>query len=127
MAEINIKLNNKIYFIDESALVDSTNDLKLHFSGEMNGTGATINLGGATYNIDATKLSAVTDDFVSHLGTIAGSGSTVKINGVEYTIGTDKIASTIAQLETAFSDLSSSIVDDDIDSLVAMEVGLYYF
>ena len=75
MAKINVNFNNKTYSIDESALQNATDALKSHLSTVMNGSGASIKLGGVSYNIDSTKLSAATNSFVSHLGTIAGGNA----------------------------------------------------
>ena len=107
MAKINISFNNKTYEIDESALSEATTDLQSHLSTTMNGTGATINLGGTAYNIDSTKLSTATNDFVSHLGTIAGNGYKVVIGGVEYNIDSTKMGGAITAFETALNDLQS--------------------
>ena len=81
MAKINIDFNDKNYSIDEASLSASANTLKSHLSTVMNGTGATINLGGTSYGVDATKLATTANAFVSHLGTVAG-------NGYKVTIGT---------------------------------------
>jgi hypothetical protein len=100
MAKTNIVFNNKDYYIDNSSLSDATAALQSHLSTVMNGTGATINLGGTSYNIDSAKLSAATNAFVSHLGTVAGNGYKVVVNGVEYGISSDKVASAVGELET---------------------------
>lgn len=83
MAKYNISFNNKDYSIDESSLSSATAALKSHLSTVMNGSGATINLGGTAYSIDSAKLSAATNAFVSHLVTVAGSGYKVVISGGE--------------------------------------------
>lgn len=75
MAKININFNDKNYQIDEDSLSAATTALTSHLSTVMNGSGATINLGGTVYNIDSAKLSAATNAFVSHLGTVAGGNA----------------------------------------------------
>ena len=107
MAKTNISFNNNNYNIDDSALSTATSALQSHFSTVMNGTGATIKLGGQSYGIDAAKLSAATTEFVTHLGTIAGSGSKVKVGGVEYGIGTDKVSGAVSELEAVLGGLHS--------------------
>lgn len=108
-----IILNNKEFNIDDSVLVDVANDLKEHLSTNMAGTGATIELGGTTYNIDSTKLSAATNNFISHLGTIAGSGKKVVVGGVEYGVDSAKLANAISELEGAFGELGAGGSEDE--------------
>lgn len=107
MAKINIPFNNVTYSIEESALADATAALKSHLQTVMNGSGATVTLGGISYNVDSTKLTTAKNAFVSHLGTIAGSGSKVVVNGVAYSISSDKIQSTVSNLHTVFGGLQS--------------------
>jgi hypothetical protein len=71
----------------------------------MSGTGAKIVLGGTSYNIDSTKLSAATNAFVSHLGTIAGNGAKVMVNGVEYGVDANKVSGAVTELETVLGEL----------------------
>ena len=106
MAKINIILNNKTYQIDEPALADAVASLRSHFTTTMAGSGVTINLNGAIYNIDATKLSSATTDFVAHLGTIAGDGLKVVVGGIEYSVDATKVAGAIAKLEGTFNQLA---------------------
>ncbi|MBQ2005988.1 MAG: hypothetical protein II205_00290, partial [Bacteroidales bacterium] len=73
MAKTNIVFNNTSYQIDESSLYASTADLRTHLSTTMSGTGATIDFGGVSYNIDAAKLSAEENKFAAYLSTIGGS------------------------------------------------------
>lgn len=107
MAKTNISFNNKNFQIDDSALSTATSALQSHFSTVMNGTGATIKLGGQSYGIDATKLSAATTEFVAHLGTISGSGHKVNVGGIEYGIGTDKVAGAVSELEAVLGGMNS--------------------
>lgn len=116
MSKINISLNNKIYSIDESVLASAADELKAHLSNVMSGTGATINLGGTTYNIDSTKLTAATNDFVSHLGTIAGEGEKITVGGVEISIDSTKISSAFDSFNAALNDLAANS---------SLEAGLY--
>lgn len=102
-----IILNNKEYQINDATLAPAIADLKSHLSTVMNGTGATINFGGAAYGIDSTKLSTATNAFVTHLGTIAGSGSKVKVGEVEYGISSDKVAGAVSELEIILRQLHS--------------------
>ena len=108
MAKTNISFNNKNYNIDESALATATNALKSHLSTTMNGTGATIKLGGQSYSIDSAKLSAATNAFVSHLGTVSGSGYKVKVNDVEYSVASSKMTDAIGELEAVLGSISGS-------------------
>lgn len=98
MAKININFNNADYSIDESVLANVTNDLKQHLSTTLSGSGATIQLGGVTYNIDSTKLSTAANNFITYLGTIAGSGKKVVINGIEYSVDANKVGSAVSGL-----------------------------
>ena len=107
MAKTNISFDNKNYSIDDASLSSATTALRQHLSTTMNGTGATIGLGGTNYNIDSTKLSTATNAFVSHLGTIAGDGHKVVVNGREYGIDSAKVQGAIAKLNTAFGNLSN--------------------
>lgn len=113
MAKTNISFDNKTYSIDDASLSSATTALRQHLSTTMNGTGATIGLGGTNYNIDSTKLSTATNAFVAHLGTIAGNGSKVVVNGREYGIDSAKVAGVIADLHTVFGGLHSG--DDSND------------
>ena len=87
----------------------------------MNGSGATINFDNSSYNVDATKLSTVRNDFVSYLGKIAGSGNKVVVNGVEYGISSDKIAGAVSELELVLGDLVSGDGSDSGDMQVVFE------
>lgn len=107
MAKINFLLNGTDYSIDESILSDTIAELKTHLSSVMNGSGATISFDGNSYNIDATKLSNATSNFVSYLRTIAGTGSKIVINGVEYSVNSEKTSDALSELETILSDLNS--------------------
>lgn len=113
MAKIIIPFNNKEYSVDESAFSDAYVALKSHLSAIMNGSGATISFGGTDYNIDSAKLSAATNDFITHLGTVAGSGKKVVIGGVEYNVDSAKMNSAIAELETVLGDLHTGNDGDD--------------
>ena len=113
MGKPNLSFNDKNYFIDEPAISAATAALKSHLSTVMNGTGATINLGGISYGIDATKLTAATNGFITHLGTISGTGKKVTVGGVEYGIGTDKVAGAVSELETHWSGLGEEILEGD--------------
>ena len=118
MANLNIKFNDADYYIDESALAEATASLKSHLSTTMSGTGAKVSLGGISYNIDSTKLTTATNNFVSHLGTISGSGAKVKVNGVEYAIGTDKISGSISELEVVLGGLYSPTLEEILDNIL---------
>lgn len=113
MAKTNIKFNNTNFLIDDSSLATATAELQSHLSTVMNGSGATINLGGVSYNIDSAKLSNATNDFVSHLGTISGSGSNVVVNGVTYNVDSTKTSGAISGLETTFSQFVERLVDEN--------------
>ena len=110
MGKINIPFNDANYSIDESALSAATAELKSHLSTVMNGTGAVINLGGVTYNVDFTKLTTEKNDFISHLGKIAGNGPKVVIDGVAYNIDSSKVQTAVSELEVVLGNLHS---DDD--------------
>lgn len=107
MAKTNIVFNNNNYSIDESLLSSFASALQSHLSTTMNGTGATITLGGTSYNVDSAKLAAATNAFVSHLGTVAGSGYKVVVNGVEYGVDSDKMAGAVSELQNVLGGLQS--------------------
>lgn len=107
MGKTNIIFNDINYSIDESSLDAAIAQLKSHLSTTMSGSGAAINLGGITYNVDGTKLSTATNDFIAHLGTISGSGSKVVIGGVEYSIDSAKVSSAVSELETVLGNLNN--------------------
>ena len=122
MAKINIPFDNTNYLIDEQSFAAASAELQSHLSTVMNGTGATINFGGATYNVDATKLSNATNTFVSHLGTVSGSGKKVVVGGVEYFIDADKMSAAVAEMHTVLGGLQTG--DDggsDSDSVFPIE------
>jgi hypothetical protein len=114
MAKVNILFNGTDYLIDEAALEQASTELKTHLSSAMNGSGATINFGGVSYNVDSTKLSNATNNFVSHLGTISGSGSKVIINGVEYSVDSAKVSDAISEMETVFSQFVENFVSENL-------------
>ena len=107
MSKLNIYFNGANYSINKQALADTTAEMKIHLSTVMNGSGATINLDGTSYNIDSTKLTTATNAFITHLGTIAGSGSMVVVNGVEYNVDSTKMDGAIADMHNAFNNLQS--------------------
>lgn len=105
MAKIKIPFNNKNYSVDEQSLSSASDSLKSHLSTTMSGSGATINFGGTSYNVDSAKLLAATNDFISHLGIVAGNGYKVVVNGTEYSVGSDKVAGAVSDLEIVLGDL----------------------
>ena len=107
MSKINIYFNNQNYLVDEQSLSTSSDNLKTHLQTKMNGTGATINLGGVSYNVDSTKLSTATNDFVAHLGTIAGDGCKVKVGNTEYSIDSTKLESAVSGILGALEEMKS--------------------
>jgi hypothetical protein len=104
MAKINISFNNKKYNIEIPS--EALAALKSHLSTVMNGTGATIKLDGQSYGVDSTKLSAATNEFVAHLGTISGEGEKVKVGGVEYGVDSAKVAEAVAAFEGVLGELN---------------------
>ena len=93
----------------------------------MNGSGATIALDGSSFNIDSTKLSTATNDFVSHLDTIAGNGSKVTVGDVEYSVDSNKLSGAMSELETAFGKLSGGLGESELEfELELNEYGFYY-
>lgn len=115
MAKINIPFYNSNYSIEESALASAKARLQSHFSTVMNGTGATINLDGILYNIDATKLADATNKFVAHLGTVSGNGSKVIVNGITYNIDSTKMSNAITDMHTVLGGLHSDSGDSGDD------------
>lgn len=107
MAKIKVPFNNKNYSVDEQSLSSASDSLKSHLSTTMSGSGATINFGGTSYNVDSAKLLAATNDFVSHLGIVAGNGYKVIVNGTEYSVGSDKVAGAVSDLEIVLGGLHS--------------------
>lgn len=107
MAKTNIFFNNKNYSIPDESLSAASAALRTHLSTVMNGTSATITLGGTAYSIDSTKLSAATSDFTSYLRTVAGTGYKVNVGGVEYGVGADKVSGAVAELENVLGGLNS--------------------
>lgn len=124
MAKINIPFNDKNYSVDESSLSAASAALKSHLSNVMNGSGATINLGGVSYNVDSAKLSTATNALITHLGTIAGNGKKVVVSGVEYNIGSDKVAGAVSELEIVLGGLHSD--DGGSQMPEKNEYGFYY-
>ena len=120
MATKIISFNGVDYEIDESSLSDSIAELREYFSTTMSGSGATINFGEVTYNVDSTKLTTTMNDFVSHLGTIAGNGTKVIINGVEYAIDSTKVASAVSELEIVLRGLESGAMPDEPEESAAV-------
>ena len=119
MAKININFNNVDYSIDESSFAEAAAELQHHLSTTMSGTGSVITIGGISYNIDSTKLSAATTDFISHLGKIAGSGSKVVVGGVEYSFDSTKVEDAVSDLETVLGNLNNP--DDVVDIVIVLD------
>lgn len=111
MAKTNISFNDKNYQVDDASLSEAIAELRQHFSTVMNGTGAKIVLDGTAYDIDSTKLSTATAEFVTHLGTVAGNGHKVNVGGVEYGVGADKVAGAVTELESVLGGLNSGDVE----------------
>jgi hypothetical protein len=123
MAKINIVFNDKNYSIEEASFSAAADALKQHLSTAMNGSGATINLGGVSYGIDSAKLATATSEFISHLGKIAGNGRKVVVGGVEYGIDSGKVSGAVAEIEAV---LGGAISGDGGNELVKSEHGFYY-
>ena len=114
MAKTKIIFNNTEYSIDESTLASAKTQLQSHLLTTMNGSGATINLGGVAYNVDSAKLSTATSNFISHLGTISGNGSKLVVNGVEYSVDANKIQNAISELGSAWGELNNPTEIGDV-------------
>ena len=99
MSKINVFFENENYTVDEESFSSAVDAIRAHLLSAMNGTGATINFGGTSYNVDSTKLSSATNDFVTHLGTISGSGHKVVVNGTEYAINSSDVVGAIENLQ----------------------------
>ena len=125
MGKINILFNNKNYSVDESAFAAASTALKSYMSTVMNGSGATINFGGSSFNIDSTKLTTATNAFISHLGTIGGNGYKVKVNGIEYSVDSAKLIDSVAELEDVLGDLNSGGGNDPEDEIFPIEWNAY--
>lgn len=119
MAKINITFDNTNYSIDESSFDAATASLQRHLSTTMNGSGATINLGGISYNVDSAKLSNATNDFVTHLGSIAGSGSKVVVGGTEYSFDPTKVEDAVSALKTVLGNLHNP--DEAVDIVIVLD------
>ena len=113
MAKTNIKFNNTTYSVDESVLAPAKTELQTHLSTVMNGTGATISLGGTEYSVDSTKLSTAMNSFISYLGTIEGNGSKVVVNGTEYSIDSTKLTSAISEIEAVLGGTGEERLEGD--------------
>ena len=124
MAKINILFDEVNYKVEESSMSEHSNELKAHISTVMNGSGSAVKFGGTSYNIDSTKLSNTTNDFVSHLGTIAGSGHKVIIGGTQYNASSAKLTSAIDELHAILSGLHSEDEGSDLGEI--NEYGFYY-
>lgn len=108
-----IYFNNKSFEIPEAALNVASGTLRQHFSTVINGTGATINFSGISYNVDSTKLTAVKNEFISHLSTVAGSGKKVVMDGREYGVDSTKLADTISDIEAVLAGTEEERPDDN--------------
>ncbi len=122
MAKINITFDNTNYSIDESSFAAATASLQHHLSTTMSGSGAVINLGGLSFNIDSAKLSSATNDFVTHLGSIAGSGSKVVVGGTEYSFSSTKVKDAISTLKTVLGNLHNP--DVVVDIVIVLDDGI---
>lgn len=109
MTKINIPFNGTNYLIDESVLDTAAAELQSHLQTSMSGSGAVINLGGNSYDIDSAKLTTQRNEFVSHLGTISGDGSQVTVNGVKYGVDSGKVSDAITELSTALDTLVATV------------------
>lgn len=119
MAKINITFDNTNYQIDESSFAEATAELRQHLSTTMSGSGATVTLGGISYNIDSAKLSSATNDFITHLGSIAGSGSKVVVGGTEYSFSSAKVKDAVSTLKTIFGNLHNP--DEEVDIVIVLD------
>ena len=119
MAKINIVFDNTKYSIDESSFAAAFAELQHHLSTTMSGSGAVINLGGISYNVDSAKLSSATTDLVTHLGSIAGSGSNVVVGGVKYSFDSTKVKDAISTLKAVLGNLHNP--DGVVDIVLVLD------
>lgn len=119
MSKVNVSFNKSEYLIDKADLEASASALKNYLLTDMVGSGKTVKFDGVNYNIDATKVAAAVNDFVSYLGTINGTGSKVTLNGVSYNVSTNKLLNSISSVESTLKDLSSAGI------VVGVEIELY--
>lgn len=124
MAKINILFDEVNYKVEETSMSEHSNELKTHISTVMNGSGSAVKFGGTSYNIDSTKLSNTTNDFVSYLGTITGSGHKVIVGGTQYNASSEKLTSAIDELHAILSGLHSEDEGSDLGEI--NEYGFYY-
>lgn len=119
MAKINITFDDTNYQIDESSFAEATSELKQNLSTTMSGSGATVILGGISYDIDSAKLSSATNDFIAHLRKIAGNGYKVVVDGTEYSFDSTKVEDAISALKTVFGNLHNP--DDVVDIVIILD------
>ena len=122
MANIKVIFDNTDYLVDESALTPALDALKSHLSTTMNGTGATIKLGGTAYSVDSAKLTSARTTFVTHLGTIAGTGSKVNVGGVEYNLDSSKLNMAVSAISSALNGLANGGSGDEEPALISFSI-----
>lgn len=71
-------------------------------------------------------MSAATNAFVSHLGTVAGNGYKVMVNGVEYNVDSTKMAGAVADLHAVLGGLQSGGEGSDEMEVVFAEQALEF-
>lgn len=107
MAKNKVIFDDTNYSVEEESLAAATIELQSHLSTVMNGSGAVINLGGNSYNIDSTKLSSATNTFVNHLGTVEGNGLNVVVGGVKYSVDSNKMSNAFSEIHAVLGGLHS--------------------
>ena len=113
MSNINISFNNKDYSIDPLVLAIVAQQLKQYLLNTISGTGAVVNFGGVSYNVDPVKLQNATNDFISGIENISGSGTKIVINGVEYSVDSNKLSAAVTEIHSVLGDLNSDGEDEE--------------
>lgn len=106
MAKYLVKFNNKEYLIDETKFEPAISRLAAHLTAELQGSGATVTLGGVSYSLNGDKINTASAGFADYLETIAGTDMKATVGGQEYGLSRNALEDSIETVELTLAILA---------------------
>ena len=106
MAKYLVKFNNNEYLIDETKLEPAIARLATHLTSELQGTGATVTLGGVRYSLNGDKINTSASELADYLETIAGTDMKATVGGQEYGLSRNALSNAYDKMDLSLSELT---------------------
>lgn len=110
MAQVQIKFNDEMYFVEQADLEFMRNEIAKYLSDDMSGEGAMVHFNNTNYAIDSTKLSIAVNELVKHVESLPDGNRYVFLGGNEYSVG--GIDAAIEELSKYMYVLDAKVIND---------------